>query len=78
MEIFKNIKGLTIFEWLGWHFSADKPDRVRGLNLPYAWLDEFTAWRYDDTEPSAESPSATDHGKSASSVRAVANDYRIY
>ena len=74
MEFFKNIKGLTIFEWLGWHFSADKPDRVRGLNLPYAWLDEFTAWRYDDTEPSAESPSAT-VDRLASSVASVEKNY---
>ena len=74
MEFFKNIKGLTIFEWLGWHFSADKPDRVRGLNLPYAWLDEFTAWRYDDTEPSAELPSAT-VDRLASSVASVEKNY---
>ena len=29
--------------------SADEPDRARGLNLSYAWLDEFAAWRYDET-----------------------------
>ena len=29
--------------------SADEPDRARGLNLSYAWLDEFAAWRYEET-----------------------------
>jgi phage terminase large subunit-like protein len=29
--------------------SADEPDRARGLNLSGAWLDEFAAWRYDQT-----------------------------
>ena len=29
--------------------SADEPDRVRGLNLWGAWLDEFAAWRYQET-----------------------------
>jgi len=29
--------------------SADEPDRVRGLNLSYAWCDEFGSWRYDET-----------------------------
>ena len=29
--------------------SADEPDRARGLNLSGAWLDEFAAWRYEET-----------------------------
>jgi len=29
--------------------SADEPDRARGLNLSYAWLDEFASWRYEET-----------------------------
>jgi len=29
--------------------SAEEPDRVRGLNLSGAWLDEFAAWRYEET-----------------------------
>ena len=29
--------------------SADEPDRARGLNLSFAWLDEFAAWRYEET-----------------------------
>jgi len=29
--------------------SADEPDRARGLNLAYAWCDEFASWRYEQT-----------------------------
>jgi len=29
--------------------SADAGERARGLNLSYAWLDEFAAWRYEET-----------------------------
>jgi phage terminase large subunit-like protein len=41
----------TLIKWkngsIGYLYSADEPDRLRGPNHHWAWADELTSWRYD-------------------------------